>query len=122
MGSLPDRALVLRARWLNLILEGRKTVEIRGCNHSCPGPIYLLESKTGRVRGRATLCPARDLTPEEFLENTDAIEDRRYERPRAGPLTDVMALDAVWVVSAPARRGCVTWVTRHRWEKYPVAA
>lgn len=39
-------------KWLNLILSGKKTIEIRGSNTKKIGqPIYLLESGTNLVKG-----------------------------------------------------------------------
>ena len=119
----PERALKVKARWLNLILEGKKTVEIRSHCHSFAGhPIYLLETKTGRVRGRATLGAARDLTPEEMEEHKEALTALKYPKPRAWPLTDVARLEREWIMSGEARQSSVIWVKRRRWEEYPAAA
>ena len=44
--------LIVKKRWLNLILSGKKTIEIRGSNTKKIGqPIYLLESGTNLVKG-----------------------------------------------------------------------
>ena len=55
-GPLPgDRILVLRPHWLNLILEGEKTLEIRGRNLSA-GKYWL--GTRGMIHGLAILEPA----------------------------------------------------------------
>lgn len=44
--------LIIKKKWLDLILSGKKTLEIRGCSTKKTGvPIYLLESGSKRVRG-----------------------------------------------------------------------
>ena len=43
--------LIVKKRWLNLILSGKKTIEIRGSNTKKIGqPIYLLESGTLHIQ------------------------------------------------------------------------
>ena len=55
-GPLPgDRILVLRPHWLNLILAGEKTLEIRGRNLSAGN--YWLGTR-GMIHGLAVLQPA----------------------------------------------------------------
>src|SRR5688572_8826355 len=43
--------LVIRKQWLDLILAGRKTWEIRGSATRVRGPIALIESRSGTVVG-----------------------------------------------------------------------
>ena len=40
-------ALVVKKKWIDRILEGEKTWELRGCNTARRGWIYLAESKAG---------------------------------------------------------------------------
>ena len=117
--DLPRRALVIHPKWLNLILNGEKTIEIRGKGHNATGRIYLLEAKTGIVKAIATLRPHRDLTETEKTSNREAIEAMNYANPLAWPLVDIVKLDAPWFISAEARKYCPTWVPRSRWEKLP---
>jgi hypothetical protein len=120
MAAPPDRCLVLKRVWLDKILAGQKSLDIRGCRHSFAGhPVYLLESKSGRVRATATLGAARPLTPEELVENKEAVDAMQYKRPLAWPLTGVVALAEPWIVSARARECLPTWVPRARWEAFP---
>lgn len=50
------RGLIIKEKWLDLIISGDKTLEIRGHNTTCIGEeIYLLESTTHRVRGIAII-------------------------------------------------------------------
>lgn len=46
--------LIIKKKWLDLILSGKKTLEIRGCSTKKTGvPIYLLESGSRRGGGHA---------------------------------------------------------------------
>ena len=48
------KALVVKKKWLDLILAGRKTWEIRGSSTSKRGWIHFAESQAGgKLRGRA---------------------------------------------------------------------
>ena len=45
--------LIIKKKWLDLIVSGEKTIEIRGSDtKKIDQKIYLLESNTGRVRAR----------------------------------------------------------------------
>ena len=118
---LPDRALAIKTQWLDLILAGTKTIEIRGCNHNFAGQaIYLLETRTGLVRGTARLSAARELSAAEVEDNRAGLDAMAYRRPRAWPLTEVVTLATPWQMSGQARSSCQTWVPRQRWERFPV--
>ena len=64
------RALVIRKPWLDKILAGAKTWEIRGSRTSIRGTVGLIQSRSGTVVG---LCEVVDcigpLTAEEFRGN-----------------------------------------------------
>jgi hypothetical protein len=106
--------------WLDQIMAGTKSLEIRGGRHHKEGNIYLLETKTGRVRGRCYLHPARPLTPEEELANASALAATGYKTPMAWPLSDVTPEVPEWFISGAARQGNVIWVPRARWEACPI--
>ena len=120
LSQVPSRALVVRKNWLDKIVAGEKTIEIRGVQHRQEGNIYLVESKTGKVRAMAYLLPARTLTDVEMDEHRAAIASMNYKYPHAWPLRGVSVLEEPWTISAEARRFCPTWVPRARWERYPV--
>ena len=112
----PVRALLIAKRWLDAILQGEKTIEIRGRRCHISGTTYLCETKTGLVRGIATLGPCHELTEQEKEEHKDALVGLRYTQPWAISLLEVTALSEPWTIPAPARRGCVQWILRDRWE------
>lgn len=64
------RALVIKKPWLDKILAGTKTWEIRGSRTHIRGTIGLIESRSGTVVG---LCEVVDcvgpLTAEEYRRN-----------------------------------------------------
>lgn len=45
------KALIVKKEWLDLILSGKKTIEIRGSNSRIRGEIGLIESKSGLIVG-----------------------------------------------------------------------
>ena len=50
------KALLIKTRWLDLILDGHKTWELRGTSTKTRGTIALVESGTGEVRGVCELA------------------------------------------------------------------
>lgn len=71
------RGLLIRKPWIDLILAGRKTWEIRGSATRVRGPIALIESGSGTVVGVCELTDCMGpLTLEEFHRAT-----RRHRAP-----------------------------------------
>ena len=55
--------LIIKGQWLDLILSGKKTLEIRGSDTKKIGEtIYLLESGTHRVRGKCKICSTHSIS------------------------------------------------------------
>lgn len=66
--------LIVKKRWLNLILSGKKTIEIRGSNTKKIGqPIYLLESGTNLVKGT---CIIDSTYPIDCWESSGCESDK----------------------------------------------
>lgn len=61
---MSDRALIIKKRWLDLILEGKKTWEIRGSDTNIRGKIFLAESGTGLIVGECELVNSFSLLDE----------------------------------------------------------
>ena len=85
--QLGDRILVLRPHWLNLILSGEKTSEIRGRNLAA-GSYW--PGCRGMIHGRAILMPAtliktleawRDLRHMHHVEGDELPYKRTYGFP-----------------------------------------
>lgn len=82
--SIPTKGLVIKKQWLDLILSGNKTWEIRGSNTKIRSEIALIQSGSGQVIGKAELIHSRLLTMEEYqsAENFHCIpEELRKEAP-----------------------------------------
>jgi ASCH domain len=66
----PLRALLIRRPWIDMILDGQKTWEIRGARTSVRGRIGLIASRSGTVIGVCDLVDCvGPLTAEEFRKN-----------------------------------------------------
>ena len=61
------KALVVKKKWLDLILAGQKTWEIRGSSTSKRGWVHFAESQAGgKLRGRARLVNCFPVPTESF--------------------------------------------------------
>lgn len=67
--QIGDRILVLREEWLRLILDGKKTQEIRN-RKTRRGLVWL--GLNGKVYGQVEITEVKDLTEEEFRRCGDA--------------------------------------------------
>ncbi|CAJ1412828.1 unnamed protein product [Effrenium voratum] len=70
-GGVPavgDRVLVMRQPWLDLVLSGEKTLELRATRHAL-GRVWL--GMGGKVYGGVTIAGSRVLSEAEFHEFAD---------------------------------------------------
>lgn len=106
--------LVIRQPWLDMILNGTKTWEIRGNNTRKRGRIALIESGSGLIIGETTLVSSLPVSRSEALANEARHQIRdwqrtvRYARPHAWVLRDTVRLDPPRPYRHP--RGAVVWV------------
>ena len=64
------KALVVKKKWLDLILAGQKTWEIRGSSTSKRGWVHFAESQAGgKLTGRARLVNCFPVTRSSFQSN-----------------------------------------------------
>lgn len=61
--------LIIKDKWLELILSGLKSWEIRGSRTKKRGTIYLIKSGTGHIMGQADIVGCIELTKEKYEEN-----------------------------------------------------
>ena len=66
-----DRALVIKPKWLDLILSGRKTWEIRGKRTNVRGVVALAQSGTGHLVGEATVTNCFELQLADMPNHVD---------------------------------------------------
>jgi hypothetical protein len=112
------RGLVIRKPYVDWILDGLKTWEIRSRRSKIRGPIALIESGSGKVVGTCELVDCvGPLTQEQYIANA-----KKMNRTRAEAREQWSAIDPIYAwVFADAQRlpkpiaydhpqGAVTWV------------
>ena len=110
-----DSILIIRPEWLNRILSGEKTWEIRdkGCQSKIGRWIWLSASESSTVTGRAQVVDSRHLSAEEW-------EATRLQHCVPGPRfygdrTHAWCLQGVRTTTAPLpferKPGAVVWQT-----------
>jgi len=109
--------LIIKKKWLDLILEGKKTWEIRGSRTKTRGKFALIESGSGLVVGEAYLINViGPLTKAQLLKNVslhqvpaDSIrQGLRYRSPYAWVMVKAKRYRKPVPYSHPA--GAVIWV------------
>ena len=60
------KGLLIKSPWIDLILEGKKTWEIRGTNTKIRGPVALIKSGSGKVFGEVTIIDSKELNLEDY--------------------------------------------------------
>ena len=110
------RALLIRQQWLDKILDGKKTWEIRGSRTSFRETIGLIASRSGTVIGVSDLVDCiGPLTDEEYLRNR-----RKIGKSRNDSTLSVYRQTYAWVLKNPRKlrrpvpyrhpSGAVIWV------------
>lgn len=109
--------LIIKKKWLDLIVSKKKTLEIRGCDTNKQNKtIYLLESGTHKVVATAVISATYPISCSDWSEEREehcvdisyADLKRRYKTPYAWVLTDVKPIEDVWFYVHP--QGAVIWV------------
>lgn len=109
--------LIIKKEWLDLILSGKKTLEVRGHDtKKINESIYLLESGSHRVRAICKISKSTLLT----YDNWDNYRDRAcldmtfvglnkwYHTAYAWELAKVEPIEDIWHYEHP--QGAVIWV------------
>ena len=108
------RALVIKKKWLDLILDGRKTWEIRGSSTAKRGWVHLAESKAGgKLVGRAKLVASFPLSRSSFMKNyskhrVSSLNTVPYETPHAWVFADAEKFERPFLYEH--KQGAVVWV------------
>lgn len=63
------KGLIIKKPWLDLIFEGKKIWEIRGCNTKTRGIIKLIQSGSGLIVGECELVDSKQLSLLEYKDN-----------------------------------------------------
>lgn len=108
-------ALIVKEPWVSLILDGKKTWEIRGSRTQIRGTIALIKSGTGKVLGTVELVDSKELTPEEYASNQDkhcvpveSFASMPYKRTHAWVLVNPVRYKEPQPYKHP--QGAVIWV------------
>lgn len=108
--------LIIKKRWLDLIMSGKKTLEIRGCRTSHVGEeIALLESGSQKIRGFCTIKEVMDLDKGKWEVHRDRHcvdvpwENliKRYKTPYAWHLSAITPKEGL---TYEHPKGAVIWV------------
>jgi len=117
MDNIPTTGLVIKKVWLDYILSGQKTLEIRSSQTNKRGPIALIESGSGLIVGVCHLTGSHRIdTPELLIEATHkaCIPDKNiitgfYKNPHAWHIENAYRLTNPVRYSHP--KGAVIWVS-----------
>lgn len=107
------KALIIKEPWIDYILEGKKTWEIRGCKTNIRGKIELIQSGSGLVVGSCNIIDCKELTLKEYSNNVDKhnileIKTLPYKRTYAWVISDAMRFDKPRKYKHP--QGAIIWV------------
>ena len=109
--------LIIKKKWLDLIVSGKKTIEIRGSNTKKQNEtIYLLESGTHRVVATAVISSTYPISYSNWTDEIDkhcvyityADIRKRYKTPYAWVLSKIEPIEDIWYYEHP--QGAVIWV------------
>ncbi len=112
-----EKALIVAEPWISLILDGKKTWEMRSQNIKIRGDIGLIRKGSGLVCGVVKLTGCGDpLTPEEMIKHFDRhkIPAHMIESGQVANWNTPWILQDVRKFASPVRythkSGAVTWV------------
>jgi len=110
------KGLIIKPKWANLILDGKKTIEVRGSKTNIRGTIGIIESGSKKVFGTANLLRCSEMTYSSFIECRDEHKLeitytellKIYPKPYMWWLVDIKRYDIP--VAYEHKQGCVIWV------------
>ena len=112
---------MIKPRWLDLILAGKKSWEIRGTATSKRGCVHLAVSGGGgTILGKASLVDCLLVKPEELVWHIDKhcipeqeLKYVKYTKLYAWVLKDACRYKVP--LDYKHSKGAVVWVKPHRW-------
>lgn len=112
--SLPEAGLLIRAPFIDWILDGLKVWEMRTKRTERRGRIGLIRSKSGMVVGEANLIDVRGpLTHRELIHNAEKMNLERWDIAAPEVPTFAWVLDGARRYAPPIpythRSGAVVW-------------
>ena len=108
------KGLIVKEPWINYILAGEKTWEIRSSNVKIRGRIALIKSGTGKIFGTVELVDSKELTFKEYRdsENFHCILGEKFKLPYKRTWAWSVTNPNVFVTPIPYHhpQGAVIWV------------
>lgn len=111
------KGLFIKEPWISLILDGKKSWEIRGSNSKIRGRIALIASGSGEVKGFVDIIDSFKLSGKEFDDNIykHCINQEKYnsknmpyKNTHAWVLANSKKLDKG--IKFQMKQGCVIWI------------
>ena len=106
--------LIIKDKWIELILSGLKSWEIRGSRTNKRGTIYLIKSGSSRIMGQVDIVDCIELTKEKYEKNKEkhcieaGYESLPYSVPYAWVLKNYVRYEKPIPYKHP--QGAVIWV------------
>ena len=106
--------LIIKEKWLRLILSGLKSWEIRGSRTKKRGTIYLIQSGSSHIMGQVDIVDCIELTKERYEKNRGkhCIEAGWESLPYSAPYAWVLENCVQYQKPIPYKhpQGAVIWV------------
>ena len=109
--------LIIKKKWLDLIIQGQKTLEIRGSDtKKKEQKIYLLESGSCRIKAECIIESTYPISCSDWSEEREkhcvdisySELRKRYKNPYAWVLSEIKPIEDIWYYEHP--KGAVIWV------------
>lgn len=107
------KALIIKKPWIDYILDGSKTWEIRGSNTKIRGQIELIQSGSGLVVGFCEIIDSKELSPLDYQQNKelhkiDNVETLPYRKTYAWIIANAERYETPKKYKHP--KGAIIWV------------
>lgn len=107
------KALIVKRPWVDYILDGKKTWEVRGSNTTMRGEIELIQSSSGLVVGKCEIIGCKELSLSDYQNNKDKhcipyTSTLPYKRTYAWIITKAERYSQPKKYKHP--KGAITWV------------
>jgi predicted transcriptional regulator len=109
------KGLIIKPKWADLILDGKKTIEVRGRKTNIRGTIGIIKSGSKKVYGTSELFDCAELTNENF----DLWKDRHKLEITYEQLLEIYPKPYAWClrkidkfedpIDYTHKNGCVVW-------------
>jgi hypothetical protein len=112
------KGLIIKSPWIELILSGKKTWEIRGSNTKIRGTIALIKSGSGKIFGEVDLVDSMELSLEDYRQSKKlhgVDSGNALELPYKKTYAWVLANPRIYKEPVPYKHpmGAVIWVNLH---------